>query len=196
MSNFVNMQNSGGIFRSRRLGLRRWFSRTAIVIVIAAGAVTTACEFSQEQTIDLDTFTIPQVTYYEEQAVELPEEVNDPALAFDSARIDYNIESSSNFRFGDRKVTISFYVSSRETANDKNSEPEVDDERVFTVVLEGDDDLGSGSANSAELVDILNSGQDTFVTAIDVESSSLTFVSEAELTVDLEVTVGYTVSVP
>ncbi|MFP4510906.1 MAG: hypothetical protein ACLFNQ_12360 [Spirochaetaceae bacterium] len=109
MSNFVNMQNSGGIFRSRRLGLRRWFSRTA---------------------------------------------------------------------------------------NDKNSEPEVDDERVFTVVLEGDDDLGSGSANSAELVDILNSGQDAFVAAIDVESSGLAFVSGAELTVDLEVTVGYTVSVP
>ena len=160
----------------------------------AAIVAIAACEFEQVSKIDIDPFTIPQGTDYAEQTVEVPDEARDQAVTFDSAQVDYRIESSSDFSFESGMTEISFYVSGREAANEDNGGPESEDERVFTVVLENDDDLGSGSANSAKLVDILNSGQETFVVALDVDTSGITFTGE--LTLELTFTVEYSVSVP
>ena len=153
-----------------------------------------ACSVSQSESIDMDPFEIPQGNYYEESEVEIPSDAQTDAVEFESARINYEIESSNGDLFGDGEVLLSVYVSSRETADDERDEPADGDEHVFTVTLESEDDLGTGSANSNELVDILNSGQDRFVVALDVEKeNSVPFFDSGELTLDLELVIDYSV---
>ncbi|TVQ27752.1 MAG: hypothetical protein EA383_01925 [Spirochaetaceae bacterium] len=164
--------------------------------LVALAFATAACSISDQTTVEIDPFTVKQGTYYVEQTVELPDDVQNQAVTFDAARVNYFVESSGDISFGGGTVTISFYVSDREEAdNEGHSGPQGDEEQVFTVELESSEDLGSGSTSSFALVDILNSGQESFVVALESESSNL-FSFDGELILDLEFVLDYTVSFP
>ncbi len=163
--------------------------------ITALFITTVACSVSDQVRVEIDPFTIPQGSYYTEQTVELPEDVQNQAVRFDAARVHYTVERSSGFTIGGGTITLSFYASPRTEADAGNDCPQSGDELVFTVQLESDDDLGTGSQSSSALVDILNSGQESFVVALETESSDIT-AFDGELILDLELELNYTVSFP